>query len=149
MAKAQSAAPPEVEAFLAILRATEKVQGDFAALFKRYGLSDPSYNVLRILRGARPGGLPCGAICDRLVTRVPDVTRLVDRLGRLGLVDRHRSEEDRRVVTVKITRKGLETLSALDEPVLAVHRLQFAGFSRKELGNLRDLLAKRLTGVRA
>jgi len=139
-AKPPSPPPPEVDAYLAILRANEKIQADFAALFRQHDLSQPTYNVLRILRGARPDGLSCGAIAERMVNRVPDITRLVDRLERHGLVARERSTTDRRVVRVNVTRKGLELLASLEEPVLTLHRLQFAGFSRKELTDLKRLL---------
>ncbi|MHC4932360.1 MAG: MarR family winged helix-turn-helix transcriptional regulator, partial [Planctomycetota bacterium] len=111
MAKAP---PPEVEAYLSLLRAHEVVQEQVISVLKRAGLSGPTYNVLRILRGARPDGLRCGTISERMVTRVPDVTRLVDRLEGLGFVRRERAEGDRRVVAVSITKRGLDVLAELD-----------------------------------
>jgi DNA-binding MarR family transcriptional regulator len=139
MAKAP---PPEVEAYLSLLRAYEAAQEQVIAILKGSALSGPTYNVLRILRGARPEGLRCGTISERMVTRVPDVTRLVDRLEGLGLVRRERAEGDRRVVEVSITKRGLEVLAGLDEPLLAAHRRQFGGLGRAEITQLRRLLEK-------
>jgi DNA-binding MarR family transcriptional regulator len=104
------------------------------------GLSLTQFNVLRILRGAGDQGLPCGEIVERLVTRDPDMTRLLDRLDRQGLVTRVRAVSDRRVVTARITSSGLDALAALDEPVEAVHRKQLEGMSRSRLTALLDLL---------
>src|SRR4051794_6704716 len=106
---------PEEEAFLNLFRTTTLLQVDFERLFKGCGLSEPQYNVLRILRGAGPAGLPSTEIADRMITRVPDITRLVDRLEASKLVERSRTPEDRRVVIVRITPKGLQALSDLDD----------------------------------
>src|SRR5437867_12720314 len=96
---------PAEEAYLNLLRTTTMLAADFERLFKQAGLSEPQYNVLRILRGAGGGGtglgLPCLEIASRMITRVPDITRLVDRLEAAGLVERSRTSEDRRVVLVK------------------------------------------------
>ena len=134
--------PAAVAAFVAILTASRRVQDDFHELFREQGLNEPKYDVLRILRNAGPPGLPCRAIGERLYTRVPDVTRLVDGLERPGLVRRSRSDEDRRVVRVALTRKGLQFLRELDQPVLDVHARQFAGWTDDELNALVRLLGK-------
>lgn len=133
---------PEEEAYLNLLRTTAVLFAEFERLFKGAGLSEPQYNVLRILRGVGGHGLPCTEIGGRMITRVPDVTRLVDRLETAGLVERARTSEDRRVVLVKITRKGLDVLARLDEPVIALNRELLGHLTRKELEELSRLLVK-------
>ena len=90
--------PPEQEAFLSIVRTADDLLFEAAQLLRTRELSPPLYNVLRILRGAGAEGLRCGQIAERLLNRVPDVTRLLDRLATLGLVGRTRSEKYRRAV---------------------------------------------------
>ena len=133
---------PSEEAYLNLLRTHALLYADFHRVFKECGLSEPQYNVLRILRGAGGDGLPSTEIADRMITRVPDVTRLVDRLEAAGLVERHRTSEDRRVVLVKITAKALKALADLDQPLVEVHRRQMAHMTRKELEELSRLLVK-------
>lgn len=136
---------PEEEAFLNILRTGTLLASQGSQLLKAHGISEPQYNVLRILRGAKAGGdaaLPCLEIASRMITPVPDITRLVDRLEAAGLVERRRTPEDRRVVLVAITRAGLEKLSPLDKPVLDLHRRQLGHLSRAELASLNRLLVK-------
>ena len=133
---------PEEEAFLNLIRTATLLQADFERLFKQSGLSEPKYNVLRILRGAGPQGLPSTEIADRMVTLVPDITRLVDRLEAAGLVERSRTNEDRRVVIVRITAKGLEVLSSLDGPITQLHVRQLGHLSRKELEEFNRLLVR-------
>src|SRR6478672_5349052 len=135
---------PAEEAYLNLLRTTTVLAADFERLFKGAGLSEPQYNVLRILRGAGADGtgLPCLEIAARMITRVPDITRLVDRLEAAGLVERARTSEDRRVVLVKITRKGLEAIAPLDEPLAEIHKRQMGHMTRKELEDLSRLLVK-------
>ena len=89
-------------------------------VLKREELSPTQYNVLRILRGA-PEGLPCGEIANRMITRDPDVTRLLDRMEKRRLISRCRETKDRRTVMARITPEGLKVLGRLDEPVLAGH----------------------------
>jgi DNA-binding MarR family transcriptional regulator len=135
---------PAEEAYLNLLRTTTVLAADFERLFKDAGLSEPQYNVLRILRGAGPGGagLPCLEIASRMITRVPDITRLVDRLEAAGLVERARTSEDRRVVLVKITAKGLEAIAPFDERLVEIHRRQMGHMTHKELDELSRLLVK-------
>lgn len=111
-------------------------------LLRKYGLTEPQYNVMRILRGAGKDGLPCGRISERMLTRLPDITRLVDRLVARRYVTRAKSSEDRRVILIQIARRGLELLGQLDEPVLALHKTQFARLTKTELGQLTALLNK-------
>jgi DNA-binding MarR family transcriptional regulator len=102
-------------------------------------LSTTQYNVLRILRGSREG-LPCGEIASRMITRDPDVTRLLDRLEKRGLISRCREAKDRRTVMARITPEGLKLLARLDEPVEAAHRQQLGHLGRERLRALTELL---------
>lgn len=110
--------------FLEIVRLAEDMKRGFTELLKTHDLSIASYNVLRILRGAGDDGLTCGAVSDRLVQHDPDVTRLLDRLERRGLIGRSRTDRDRRVVRTSITADGLALLAALDGPVDELHEQQ-------------------------
>ncbi len=103
-----------LEAFFNLVRTTEALTRDHSHLLKPYDLSRTQYNVLRILRGAGDDGLPCSEIGNRLISHDPDVTRLIDRLERRGLVSRTRETADRRVVTVRITASGAELLAECD-----------------------------------
>jgi DNA-binding MarR family transcriptional regulator len=133
-AKAQS------DAFLAIVGTAEDLQRGFSELFKTHDLSPAQYNVLRILRGAGPDGLTCGGVSERLVQHDPDVTRLLDRLEKRALIERHRDQKDRRVVRTAITPGGLELLALLDEPVDALHEQQLGHLSDAKLTELTTLL---------
>ncbi len=112
--------------------------GEFDALFKAHGLSQPKYNVLRILRG-HGGPIPSLSIAGEMVTRVPDVTRILDRLEASGYVERQRSDTDRRVVLVSITQQGLEKLDTLEEPVRDLHKKQLGHMPASDLGLLSEL----------
>ncbi len=133
---------PEAEAYLNLLRTCSTFSTEFDRLFKARGLSEATYNVLRILRGAGGEGLPCLEISQRLVNRLPDITRLVDRLEKAGLVRRCRIPRDRRVVMVKIAEKGLKILAELDQPVARLHTRQLGHLTRDELAQLSRLLAQ-------
>jgi DNA-binding MarR family transcriptional regulator len=132
----------EQEACLNLVRTVDHLQQDFARLFAELGISGPQYNVLRILRGNGGAGLPCQEIAAQMVTRMPDITRLVDRLEEAGWVRRSRIEQDRRVVLVGITPAGLELLGRLDRPVLDLHKSQMSHLRREELAELNRLLEK-------
>lgn len=129
------------EAFLEMQRSAALLQRDFTRLLRASapkGLrwTPTHYNILRILRGADPQTLSCGAIGDRLVTPVPDVTRLVDRLCAAGLTHRQRDAADRRIVRVGITDSGLELLAHLDTVVDAWLRRRLGHLSPQELADL-------------
>jgi DNA-binding MarR family transcriptional regulator len=132
----------EQEVFLSLLRTAESLARGLEQALKPSGLTATQYNVLRILRGAGPGGLPCREIAARMITHDPDVTRLLDRLERLGLVERQRNDADRRVVTARITPEGQRLLAALDDPIAALHRRQLAHLSPEHLAMLIDLLQR-------
>src|SRR5207245_5605327 len=97
----------EQEAMLNVIRTADVLGSEVAAIFKPWNLSATQYNVLRILRGAgREQGLACGEIASRMITRDPDITRLLDRLEKRGLISRCRAQKDRRVVWARITEAG-------------------------------------------
>lgn len=133
---------PEEEAHLNILRTGSMLEAGFARLFRPHNLTEATYNALRILRGHHPTGIPSQTIGTQLVTRVPDVTRLVDRLVDAKLALRQRTEFDRRVVIVRITRQGLDLLAKLDAPVRELNKRQLGHMTRAELAELSRLLAK-------
>lgn len=130
----------EQEAFLNIMRTQAQLTADVEEVLKTQGLSVATYNVLRILRGAGEDGRMCHEIGKHMVTRVPDVTRLVDRLEKSGLATRERCSKDRRVVHVRISPKGEEVLRLLDEPVLQTHRDHLGHMTATQLRELCDLL---------
>ncbi|MBX3321616.1 MAG: MarR family transcriptional regulator [Phycisphaeraceae bacterium] len=132
----------EQEAFLNLMRTVSILEADFKSLFRKHGLSSTTYNLLRILRGHKPHGLRCTQIKCELVSRVPDITRLVDRLEESGLVRRAADPKDARAVVIHITPKGYRVLEKLDEPVTNLHRRQLGHLSPQELAALNDLLAK-------
>jgi DNA-binding MarR family transcriptional regulator len=136
-------APPEQEAFVTLQRAAARLMDGVAELLKPYGLRPAQYNVLRILRGAHPEQLNCRQVAARMMTREPDLTRLLDRMEKAGLVRRQRQASDRRVVRVGVTAKGLDLLAEIDEPMLALHRQQFSVLSEKQTAMLARL-ARRL-----
>lgn len=140
--QSQPFASPATEAFLNLLRTAEAARGVEAAVLHQHDLSAAQYNVLRILRGAGDDGHPCQEIGARMVTRVPDVTRLVDRLEERGLVERRRCERDRRVVYVRIKKAALTLLEHLDAPVAAMPVRFFAHLTAKDLRTLNELLVK-------
>jgi DNA-binding MarR family transcriptional regulator len=130
----------EEELYLNILRSCDLLGRRMGEVLKGLELSSTQYNVLRILRGAGPEGLACGEIGERMVTRDPDITRLLDRLEKRGLVGRSREKEDRRVVTARITAAGLELLKKLDEPVTQMHKAQLGHLEAKQQETLIRLL---------
>lgn len=131
---------PEQEAFLNLQRTAQALEAEFKVLFRRHDLSLTTYNLLRILRGHGPRGVCCSTIREQLVVRVPDVTRLVDRLVECGLVGREDDPADARAVLVRITRKGLRLLDRLDEPVLELHRRQLSHMTPAQIESLNALL---------
>lgn len=134
---------PEQEGFLNVWRTHELLLSHMEELYKEFGISVVQYNGLRILRGTGDAGLSCQGVSERLVSRVPDITRLLDRLETKGLISRARDlKGDRRVVTARINAKGLKLLDKLDGPVLESHRRQFGHLARGELRELNRLLTK-------
>jgi DNA-binding MarR family transcriptional regulator len=130
----------EEAAFLDLLRTTDLLSRGLAQVLKNDELSGTQYNVLRILRGS-PDGLPCGEIANRMITRDPDVTRLLDRLEKRALISRSRETKDRRTVIARITPAGLKLLSGLDDPVQNAHRQNLGHMGRVRLRTLSELLS--------
>ena len=129
----------EESAFVELLRTCDLLSRRLALVLKEADLSPTQYNVLRILRGA-PEGLACGEIAGRMITRDPDVTRLLDRLEKRGLIARSRESKDRRMVLTRITSEGLGALADLDQPIQDLHREQLGHLGRNRLGALSELL---------
>jgi DNA-binding MarR family transcriptional regulator len=130
----------ENRVFVALLRAADALAQEGEQLLKAAGLTGAQYNVLRILRGAEPQGLACHAIGDRMISHDPDMTRLLDRLEKRGLITRARQTDDRRVVKARITPQALTLLKTLDQPVHDFHKRQFRHMSAARLKILSDLL---------
>jgi DNA-binding MarR family transcriptional regulator len=132
----------EEAAYLNVLRTASVLSEDVSEALKSRGLTPTQYNVLRILRGAGAVGLACGEVGERMVTRDSDITRLVDRMEKMGLVARERSTEDRRVVTTRITPEGMRLVNELDTPILELHQRQLQHMKPAELDTLVSLLEK-------
>lgn len=130
----------EEEAFLNLLRTSDSLQRAFQRRIRPWGVTATQYNVLRILRGAQPGGLPCAAIGKRMIAAEPDITRLLSRLKGLKLVRQRRDRQDRRVVWTQITESGLSLLESM-EPAIQQAPTDLLGHMRpEELAQLIRLL---------
>lgn len=130
----------EAEAAVNLVRTADAVLRGMEAVLKPWALSVAQFNALRILRGAGSAGLPCGEIAARMVTRDPDVTRLLDRLEARGLIDRERDTADRRVVLTRIRPAGLRILSQVDGPLERANLRRLGPLGRKRLRQLVSLL---------
>jgi DNA-binding MarR family transcriptional regulator len=126
-------------AFVDLLRTCDLLSRPLAQLLKSEDLSATQYNVLRILRGS-PDGLTCGEIAGRMITRDPDITRLLDRLEKRRLISRWREATDRRVVMARITTEGLKLLARLDEPIEETHHKLLGHMGKDKLRALAALL---------
>jgi DNA-binding MarR family transcriptional regulator len=123
-----------------MLKTADALGQEAEQLVRSAGLTGTQYNVLRILRGARPTGLACRGIGDRMISHDPDMTRLLDRLEKRGLITRERQKDDRRVVKTHITPEGLEVLKPLDHLMRNLHKRQFRHMSVARLEILSELL---------
>lgn len=136
----------EEEVYLALLRTAQLINEPWAKYLREHeGISPSQYNILRILRGAGVDGRTMGEISDRMINRDPDVTRLADRMVKLGLARRDRGETDRRIVKLFITQRGLDLLARLDSKVDTMFQDILGGLGSKRLRELSVLL----TDVRA
>lgn len=131
---------PEQEAFLNLWRTYDRLRASEDELFARHDLTPQQYNALRLLRGQHPETLATLDLAARLVSRAPDITRMLDKLEQRGLIDRDRPAENRRTVRIGITAAGLELLAQLDEPVRACHAGQLGHLGRQKLRQLVGLL---------
>lgn len=130
----------EQEATLGLLRTADAVKRSLAQVIEPHGITPQQYNVLRILRGAGPEGLPTLTIGERMIEQTPGVTRLVDRLERKALVARVPCPTDRRRVFCRITPKGLDLLKELDDPVNRWDTQAVAVLQPSDLDSLINLL---------
>jgi DNA-binding MarR family transcriptional regulator len=130
----------EAEAVLALARTTDQLQRHYDEFFKKYQLTGTQYNALRILRGAGEAGLPCSEIAQRMITRDPDITRLLARLEKRDLCVRARDEKDRRVILGRITPAGLKLLRELDVPIQQIAQQLMSHLGETRLHALLRLL---------
>jgi len=130
----------DARVFVSVMRTADALSRGAEALLKPFNLSGTQYNVLRILRGAGEQGLACREVGCKLISRDPDITRLLDRMESRGLIARAREKDDRRVVKTRITLEGLRLLQELDEPVRELHRRQMRHLTAKQLKQLSILL---------
>ena len=137
----------EQQATLGLLRTADALKRSLAQVVEPHGITPQQYNVLRILRGAGPEGLPTLTIGERMIEHTPGVTRLVDRLERKNLVDRKPCAKDRRRVFCRITPKGLDLLQVLDEPVNRWDAGAVSVLPHSELDSLITLLDRVRTSV--
>jgi DNA-binding MarR family transcriptional regulator len=139
---------PQEQAVLGLMRTSRAIEESWLTFIRRTeGISLSQYNILRILRGAHPNAIKSSDIADRMIYRDPDVTRLVDRLLKQGLVRREQDPADRRVVRVAITDAGLALLARLDEPVERYTRAVMAGLGQQRLRELCNLLDEVREGI--
>jgi DNA-binding MarR family transcriptional regulator len=131
---------PEQEAYLYLWRTYDRLKAIEERLFQQHDLSPQQYNALRLLRGAQPGTIPTLALGTRLISRAPDMTRLLDRLEDRKLVERRRRKENRRVVEVAITPEGIELLDSLADEVRKCHHDQLGHLTKDQLAQLISLL---------
>ena len=132
--------PVEDTIFISLQKTADSLGLEAEQLFKPHGLTGTHYNVLRILRGAEPHGLACRAISERMISHDPDMTRLLDRMEKRGLISRARQTDDRRVIKTRITAAGLALLKNLDHPVRELHKRQFHHLPARRLKTLARLL---------
>ena len=129
------------EAQISIVRTSNMLTNDFEQMLKPHGITATQYNVLRILRGAEPRGLCRNEVAARLINRMPDATRLLDRMEEAGLVTRERAEGDRRLVTTQLTKKGRNLVDSLDDEVDEQEKKGLGHLSKQDLETLIELLA--------
>lgn len=133
---------PEEEAYLSIVRTSAVLEHSLAQGLKEHDITPTQYNVLSILRGAGAAGLCRNEIGCRLVTAMPDVTRLLDRMEEQGLILRERGTDDRRMVRTRLTRKGLDLVGKADAKVIEMHGRQFRHVDKRSLKTLIQVLGE-------
>jgi DNA-binding MarR family transcriptional regulator len=137
---ARASLPIEDQTFIALQKTADALGQQAEQLLKANGLTGAQYNVLRILRGAEPQGLPCSTIGELMISHDPDMTRLLDRMEKRSLITRQRQSDDRRVVKTRITSDGLGLLKRLDQPIRELHKRQFRHIPAARLKALTELL---------
>lgn len=131
---------PAKDAAIGLVRTADLLRRLFAAVIEPHGITLQQFNVLRILRGAGPQGLPTLSIMDRMIEKAPGITRLIDRLEAQGLVVRNPCREDRRRIFCQITPEGLALLARLERPVHLMDEKAVSGLSAREQRQLVGLL---------
>jgi DNA-binding MarR family transcriptional regulator len=126
--------------FVTMLKLADSLSQEAELVIKSVGLTPAQYNVLRILRGAEPDGLLCRGIAERMISRDPDMTRLLDRMEKQAWITRERQQDDRRVIKTRITPEALKLLKKLDQPVHDLHKRQFRHMPPARLKMLAELL---------
>jgi DNA-binding MarR family transcriptional regulator len=137
---------PESDACVMAARLGLTINMEVEEFFRKWGITVLQFNVLRILYVRDPDrqGISRGAIESRLIHRVPDVTRLLDRLESAGLIERYRPADNQRTVLARLTDKGFDLVEKSHRPLLALNRQQFSHFTRAELERFIALLRKAL-----
>jgi DNA-binding MarR family transcriptional regulator len=130
-ALAESGGDPAHAAYLALTEAAAALQKEVAELVAQHGLSLPQYSALRAIR--RRDKMRLAELAEAMVHRAPDASRLIDRLVRVGFVSRQADEVDRRAVRLRLTKRGQESLAAIDRPLAALHRRQFAEIEARDV----------------
>lgn len=130
----------EQEAFLNLWRTYDRLHVIEEELFARFDLTPQQYNTLRLLKASHPERLPTLGLANQLVSRAPDITRILDKLVERELVVRERPQANRRTVLVGISREGLALLRKLDDEVRACHERQLGHMPRAQLERLIELL---------
>jgi DNA-binding MarR family transcriptional regulator len=132
----------EQEAHLSVIRTAAILADEVEKFLRPYEITGTQYNVLRILRGAEPDGLCRNEVRDRMLTRMPDMTRLLDRMEDAGLVVRSRERDDRRMVLTRISPRGQKLLADIDDAVQKEHKSRFSKLDNSELRTVIELLSK-------
>jgi DNA-binding MarR family transcriptional regulator len=132
----------EEEVFLNIQRTADVMMQEVTDVLRPFGLSPTQYNILRILRGAGDTGVTCKDIGARMITRDPDITRLLDRLERRNLLTRNRAKEDRRFVAIRITEEGRALLQELDQPIAAKQIALMRQLNQQEMNETIEMLER-------
>jgi DNA-binding MarR family transcriptional regulator len=143
---------PAHEAMLALMVTASQIASDMDKTCASFGLSSQQYNILRILRGAETDGSQgrsCGEIAERMIDRAPDVTRRIDALVKAGLVERDRSDEDRRVVLTRITKKGLALLERMQPEVTERETKLLERIPQQDLNELTRVCEQLLAAVQS
>lgn len=139
---------PAVDTFIALMKAHEAITTESAKFFQQFGITAQQFNVLRVLYvRSSECGLRCSDIAERMLNREPDMTRLLDRLEKAELLQRHRCTEDRRVVWIGLSDKGFDLVEEIHPALIAFHRERFGALSEEELTTLRRLLEKAATST--
>lgn len=139
-------ASPQEEALLNLMRTADCLNRAFQLITRKWGITSTQYNVLRILRGAHPAGLPCSVIGSRMITAEPDITRLLARLKAQKLIRQQRDRRDRRVVLTVISETGLELLSQMDPAIETTPQELLGELDERDVAEFTRLLERARRG---